>query len=177
MMTNSPVILTLDCDMYSNDPTTPVRALCYLTDPKIKSGLGFVQFPQKFQGVSENDIYACEYKRLFDINMIGFDGLMGPNHVGTGCFFNRRVFYGPPSNMISAQIDELNPNRIADKSIEAKDVLELAHNVAGCSYEYNTNWGSKVRLNHHSHIRLTLSYIPFVIKIISRQNVEIVFLF
>ncbi|CAF2027565.1 unnamed protein product [Brassica oleracea] len=150
VMTNSPVILTLDCDMYSNDPTTPVRALCYLTDPKIKSGLGFVQFPQKFQGVSENDIYACEYKRLFDINMIGFDGLMGPNHVGTGCFFNRRVFYGPPSNMISAQIDELNPNRIADKSIEAKDVLELAHNVAGCSYEYNTNWGSKMGFRYGS---------------------------
>ncbi|XP_048619048.1 cellulose synthase-like protein G3 isoform X2 [Brassica napus] len=127
VMTNSPVILTLDCDMYSNDPTTP-----------------------KFQGVRENDIYACEYKRLFDINMIGFDGLMGPNHVGTGCFFNRRVFYGPPSNMISAQIDELNPNRIADKSIEAKDVLELAHNVAGCSYEYNTNWGSKMGFRYGS---------------------------
>ncbi|KAF2532332.1 hypothetical protein F2Q70_00033000 [Brassica cretica] len=150
VMTNSPVILTLDCDMYSNDPTTPVRALCYLTDPKIKSGLGFVQFPQKFQGVSKNDIYACEYKRLFDINMIGFDGLMGPNHVGTGCFFNRRVFYGPPSNMISAEIDELNPSRIADKSIEAKDVLGLAHKVAGCSYEYNTNWGSKMGFRYGS---------------------------
>ncbi|KAJ4867583.1 Cellulose synthase-like protein G1 [Raphanus sativus] len=144
VITNSPVILTLDCDMYSNDPTTPVRALCYLTDPKIKSGLGYVQFPQKFQGVSKNDIYACEYKRLFDINMIGFDGIMGPNYVGTGCFFNRRVFYGPPSNMILAEIDEHNPNRIADKSIEAKDVLELAHNVAGCNYEHNTNWGSKL---------------------------------
>ncbi|KAF8087198.1 hypothetical protein N665_0595s0011 [Sinapis alba] len=150
VMTNSPVILTLDCDMYSNDPTTPVRALCYLTDPKIKSGLGFVQFPQKFQGVSKNDIYACEYKRLFDINMIGFDGLMGPNHVGTGCFFNRRVFYGPPSNLILAEIDELNPNQIADKSIEAKDVLELAHNVAACNYEYNTNWGSKMGFRYGS---------------------------
>ncbi|CAN7071503.1 unnamed protein product [Brassica oleracea var. botrytis] len=36
VMTNSPIILTLDCDMYSNNPTTPLHALCYLSDPKIK---------------------------------------------------------------------------------------------------------------------------------------------
>ncbi|VVB11884.1 unnamed protein product [Arabis nemorensis] len=150
VMTNSPVILTQDCDMYSNDPSTPVRALCYLTDPEIKSGLGYVQFPQKFQGISKNDIYACEYKRLFEINMIGFDGLMGPNYVGTGCFFSRRVFYGPPSNFISPELDELRPNRIADKLIKGQDVLALAHNVAGCNYECNTNWGSKIGFRYGS---------------------------
>ncbi|XP_010439103.1 PREDICTED: cellulose synthase-like protein G3 [Camelina sativa] len=150
VMTNSPIILTLDCDMYSNNPVAPTRALCYLTDPEIKTGLGFVQFPQKFQGVSKNDIYACVYKRLFDINSIGFDGLMGPNHVGTGCFFNRRVFYGGPSNLILPEIDELKPDRIANKPIEAQDVLALAHNVAGCDYEHNTNWGSKIGFRYGS---------------------------
>ena len=34
-MTNAPIIPTLDCDMYSNDPQTPLRALCYLLDPKL----------------------------------------------------------------------------------------------------------------------------------------------
>ncbi|KAL1222568.1 Cellulose synthase-like protein G3 [Cardamine amara subsp. amara] len=150
VMTNSPIILTLDCDMYSNDPTTPVRALCYLTDPKIKSGLGYVQFPQKFDGLSKNDIYACEYKRLFDINLIGFDGLMGPTHMGTGCFFNRRVFYGPPSNFILPEINELSPSRIVDKPIEAQNVLTLAHDVARCNYEHNTNWGSKIGFRYGS---------------------------
>ncbi|VVB11882.1 unnamed protein product [Arabis nemorensis] len=147
VMTNSPIILTLDCDMYSNDPTTPVRALCYLSDPKINSGLGFVQFPQKFQGINKNDIYASELKRPFDINTIGYDGLMGPIYMGTGCFFNRRVFYGPPSK---PEIDELGPNWIADKSIKAQDVLALAHNVAGCNYELNTNWGSKIGFRYGS---------------------------
>jgi len=140
--------------MYSNDPATLVRALCYLTDPEIKSGLGYVQFPQKFLGISKNDIYACENKRLFIINMVGFDGLMGPTHVGTGCFFNRRAFYGPPYMLILPEINELKPYRIADKSIKAQDVLSLAHNVAGCIYEYNTNWGSKVRnkkINSHNY--------------------------
>uniref|UniRef100_A0A1J3JWE1 Cellulose synthase-like protein G3 n=1 Tax=Noccaea caerulescens TaxID=107243 RepID=A0A1J3JWE1_NOCCA len=150
VLTNSPVILVLDCDMYSNDPMTLVRALCYLTDPKIKSGLGFVQFPQRFQGVSKNDIYACEYKRLFVINMIGFDGLMGPNYHGTGCVFNRRVFFGPPSNLILPEIDELRPDRIADKSVKTQEVLALAHKVAGCNYEQNTNWGSKIGFRYGS---------------------------
>ncbi|CAN8274105.1 unnamed protein product [Cochlearia groenlandica] len=150
VMTNSPIVLTLDCDMYSNDPTSPVRALCYLTDPQINSGLGFVQYPQKFQGLSKNDIYACEYKRLFDINMIGFDGLMGPMHVGTGCFFNRRVFFGPPTSLVLPEIDELKPYRIVDKPIKAQYVLALAHDVAGCKYEHNTNWGSKIGFRYGS---------------------------
>ena len=34
-MTNATVILTLDSDMYSNDPQTPLRALCYLLDPSM----------------------------------------------------------------------------------------------------------------------------------------------
>ncbi|KAK1403961.1 hypothetical protein POM88_003566 [Heracleum sosnowskyi] len=28
-MTNAPIVLTQDCDMFSNDPKTPLRALCY----------------------------------------------------------------------------------------------------------------------------------------------------
>ncbi|XP_048600079.1 cellulose synthase-like protein G2 isoform X2 [Brassica napus] len=150
VMTNSPIILTLDCDMYSNNPTTPLHALCYLSDPKINFGLGFVQFPQRFQGINRNDVYASELRRPFDINMVGYDGLMGPIHVGTGCFFNRRIFYGPPANLILPELDELAPTRIADKPIKAHTVLALAHNVAGCNYEHNTNWGSKIGFRYGS---------------------------
>ncbi|KAG2240362.1 hypothetical protein Bca52824_090852 [Brassica carinata] len=150
VMTNSPVILTLDCDMFSNNPRTPLHALCYLSDPKINSTLGFVQFPQKFHGINKNDIYASELRRLFVINMVGFDGLMGPTYVGTGCFFNRRAFYGPPTNLILPEVDELGPNWIADKPIKDHDVLALAHNVAGCNYERNSNWGSKIGFRYGS---------------------------
>ncbi|KAJ0239646.1 Cellulose synthase-like protein G3 [Hirschfeldia incana] len=150
VMTNSPIILTLDCDMYSNNPTTPLHALCYFSDPKISSGLGFVQFPQRFQGINKNDIYASELIHPFDINMVGYDGLMGPIHVGTGCFFSRRVFYGPPANLILPELDELRPNRIVDKPIKSQSVLALAHDVAGCNYEHNTNWGSKIGFRYGS---------------------------
>ncbi|XP_034711718.1 cellulose synthase-like protein G3 isoform X2 [Vitis riparia] len=39
-MSNAPVILTLDTDMYSNDPQTPLRVLCYLLDPAMDPKLG-----------------------------------------------------------------------------------------------------------------------------------------
>ena len=55
-MTNAPVVLTLDSNMHSNDPQTPLRALCYLLDPDMDPNLGFVQFPQTFDGINKNDI-------------------------------------------------------------------------------------------------------------------------
>ena len=143
-MTNAPIILTLDCDTYSNDPQTPLRALCYLSDPKIRSKLGYIQFPQKFHGINKNDIYACEYKRVFQINPLGLDGLLGPNYVGTGCFFNRRVFFGGPSTLISLEITEIGPYHVVDKPIQSQPIMELAHKVAGCNYENNTKWGFEV---------------------------------
>ncbi|KAF5478060.1 hypothetical protein F2P56_004650 [Juglans regia] len=140
-MTNAPIILNLDCDMYSNDPRTPLRALCYLLDPKLMSQLAYVQFPQIFHGINKNDTYSCEYKRPFCSNLLGLDGMLGPNYIGTGCFFNRRAFFGSPSNIVPPEIPELCPDSVVDKSIQSQPVLELAHKVARCNYEYKTKWG------------------------------------
>ena len=158
VMTNAPMILTLDCDMYSNDPQTPLSVLCYLLDPKIRSKLGFIQFPQQYHGLNKNDIYACEHKYLFIINPLGMDGLSGPNYVGTGCFFNRRAFFGGPLTMISPEIPELNPHQVVDKHIQSQPILELAHKVAGCNYENNTSWGYKVSLLYILFFSLVKAY-------------------
>ena len=143
-MTNAPVVLTLDCDTYSNDPQTPSRALCYLSDPKLQSRIGYVQFPQRFRGINKNDIYACELKALFVINPAGMDGNSGPNYVGTGCYFNRRAFFGGPSQFLSPEIHDLAPDKVVDKLIQSPEVLDLAHRVAACNYEKNSDWGRKV---------------------------------
>lgn len=145
-MTNAPIVLTLDCDMYSNDPQTPNRVLCFFLDSKLVSNLSFIQFPQRFHGVSKNDIYASEYKRLFIFNPIGMDGLLGPAYVGTGCFFVRRAFFGSPSSFEPPELPELDPNHIVERVIHSQEVLDLAYMVAGCDYENNTKWGSKVCL-------------------------------
>ncbi|KAJ9148098.1 hypothetical protein P3X46_030192 [Hevea brasiliensis] len=150
VMTNAPIILTLDCDMYSNDPQTLLRVLCYYSDPEIRSKYSYVQFPQHFHGINKNDIYACQFKRLFAIQPMGFDGLGGSNNVGTNVFFSRRAFFGGPSNFISPEIPELSPDHLVDKPIQSPEVLALACHVAGCNYENQCAWGYKMGFRYGS---------------------------
>ncbi|KAL2551030.1 Cellulose synthase-like protein G3 [Forsythia ovata] len=148
VMTNAPIILTLDCDMISNDPSTPHQMLCHFMDNSPK--LGFVQFPQRFDGLNKADIYASEFRRPFHINPVGMNGLSGPDYFGTGTFFRRRIFYGAPSSFIQPEILELRPDHVVEKSIKNQPILELAHHVAGCNYENQTSWGSKIGFRYGS---------------------------
>ncbi|MBA0801042.1 hypothetical protein Gohar_011433 [Gossypium harknessii] len=150
VMTNAPIILTQDCDMYSNDPQTPLRMLCYLSDPALKSSLAFIQFPQRFHGVNKDDIYDNEYKLPFQINPMGLDGLKGPNYVGSGCVFRRRALFGDPSTPVAPEIPELSPEHVVNKPIRSQETLSLAHHVASCNYENETKWGSKTGFRYGS---------------------------
>ncbi|XP_050227417.1 cellulose synthase-like protein G3 isoform X2 [Mercurialis annua] len=150
VMSNAPIVLTLDCDMRSNDPQTLFRVLCYYWDPEIRNKYAYIQFPQHFEGINKNDIYAVQFKRLFLIQAMGLDGIKGPNYVGTGCFFSRKAFSGGPSNFALPEVDELTSVYAVDKPIGSQEVLALAHNVAGCNYENHTSWGSKVGFRYGS---------------------------
>ncbi|CAN4096327.1 unnamed protein product [Withania somnifera] len=140
VMTNAPLILTLDCDMYSNDPRTLQRVLCYFCDPSIRGKLGYVQFPQRYHGLNEDDIYGGDNVRTFRILPSGLDGLGGPDNCGTGCFFNRRALLGSPSSP-----EDSHTHNIA---ISSASVVDLAHHVATCNYEYNTGWGIKMGIKY-----------------------------
>ncbi|XP_078150950.1 cellulose synthase-like protein G3 [Carex rostrata] len=138
-LTNAPIILTVDCDMYSSDPTSPHKALCYFLDPTTSTKLAFVQFPQLFQGLNKNDIYGCELKRYFMINNHGFDGLCGPNYVGTNTFHARCALFGSSLKGVNDQ-----------EQIGSKMVLEKAIKVAGCDYEVGTKWGNTIGFRYGS---------------------------
>ncbi|GJT03558.1 cellulose synthase-like protein G3 [Tanacetum coccineum] len=149
-MTNAQIILTQDCDMYSNDPQTPKKALCYFSDPLVQPTLGYVQFPQRFHGLNKDDIYGGEFLRAFVANAVGMDGFLGPIYTGSGCFFVRRVFFGGPTLMVPPEIKELRPDHVVEKPIRTRPVIELAHHVAGCNYEYNTKWGFQIGFRYGS---------------------------
>ncbi|WCJ26557.1 cellulose synthase like G3 [Euphorbia peplus] len=150
-MTNAPILLTLDCDTYSNDPITPKRVLCYYQNTKfLKEEYAYIQFPQHFKGINKDDIYAGEYKRLFQIQPVGFDGLGGPNFVGTGCFFSRRALFGGPSSFFKPEMAELSPYYAPEKPIKSKEVVALAKLVAQCNYENGTTWGYKMGFRYGS---------------------------
>ncbi|KAL0925746.1 hypothetical protein M5K25_004116 [Dendrobium thyrsiflorum] len=132
-MTNAPLILTLDCDMFSNDPNAPQRALCYFLDKDFSPNLSFIQFPQIFTGLNKNDIYSSgEFRRVFILGEQGLDGLQGPNYVGTGCFFSCRSLYSsPPVAMPSS--DEF---KVQSCLLSSKLVLLKAHEAACSEYEH-----------------------------------------
>ncbi|KAL0457041.1 UNVERIFIED_CONTAM: Cellulose synthase-like protein G2 [Sesamum latifolium] len=65
MISNSPYVLVLDCDMYCNDPSSARQAMCLHLDPKLSPKLGFVQFPQKFYNISETDIYDGQLRYIW----------------------------------------------------------------------------------------------------------------
>ncbi|OVA08227.1 Cellulose synthase [Macleaya cordata] len=143
IMTNAPIVLSLDCDMFCNDPQAPRQALCHLLDPIEGSKIAFVQFPQRYRGINSSDIYNNELKRPFKINAEGLDGLGVVNYVGTGPFINRKAFYGGPLTQTNVNtFPGFNNDKIFDRnSINSRLVLEEAERVAGCKYEQGTNWG------------------------------------
>ncbi|KAJ9706238.1 hypothetical protein PVL29_001665 [Vitis rotundifolia] len=133
-MTDAPIIL--DSDMFSNDPQTPLRVLCYLLDPSMDSKLQYIQFPHIFDGnhgINKNDIYGGKHKLAYQIQTKGMHGSAGPIYVGTGCFLRRRVLFGGPS-----EIPKLNQDHPAAsesiKSIKSEEDLTMAQHVAGCTY-------------------------------------------
>lgn len=133
-LTNAPIFLLLDCDMYSNDPKTPLRMLCYFLDPNIDPDFGFVQFPQLFNNINKYDTYCTEHVLENRICTFGMDGLEGMSFMGTNAFIKREALLGKPTK----------GKWIWNEQNESGYDLALAHHVASCSYEENTKWGSEI---------------------------------
>lgn len=158
VMSNSPYILVLDCDMFSNDPTSARQAMCFHLDPKISPSLAFVQFPQKFHNASKNDLYDSQMRSLFTVQWQGMDGLNGPVLSGTG-FYIKRVslcgkfsdkgtdlielgqYFGSSNELIKS----LNQNYIrSNVENNGRALLEGTRLLASCNYEIGTQWGQEV---------------------------------
>ncbi|KAL4570640.1 hypothetical protein LXL04_026299 [Taraxacum kok-saghyz] len=133
IMTNAPIFITLDCDMYSNDPKTPLRMLCYFLDPNLDPKLAFVQFPQRFDNINKNDTYGAKHVMETRVCTAGMDGLGGTFFMGSCGFFRRQALIESPKD----------PQHIWNEPIQSKDI-SLAHHVASCRYEDNTIWGREI---------------------------------
>ncbi|KAJ0775687.1 putative cellulose synthase (UDP-forming) [Helianthus annuus] len=70
LISNSPYILGLDCDMYCNNKNSAREAMCFHLDPNLSSSLAFVQFPQTFHNISKHDIYESQLRCFFKVNKL-----------------------------------------------------------------------------------------------------------
>ncbi|CAL8074787.1 unnamed protein product [Prunus armeniaca] len=157
VISNSPYILGLDCDMHCHDPSSARQAMCFHLDPKISPSLALVQFPQKFQNISNNDIYDSQLRSIFS-KWQGFDGVGGPCVSGTGYYIKRlslcsnsihedgdpmklRESFGPSNEFIKS----LHQNNKPDMLIHRKNaLLNEAQLLASCAFENGTEWGEEV---------------------------------
>ncbi|XVE72412.1 hypothetical protein DITRI_Ditri11bG0037500 [Diplodiscus trichospermus] len=172
LMTNAPFMLNVDCDMFANNPQVIRQAICQLLGSEGEREIGFVQFPQCFYDGPKDDPYGNQLVVLIEHVGRGIAGLQGPCYSGTGCFHRRKVIYGAwPDNAenqgknhtsINGKLDDYELLKEFGKSKEfsesasyalkgkkdfprnLSDSLEAAFQVAGCSYEFGTSWGTKV---------------------------------
>lgn len=158
-ISNSPYILVLDCDMHCNDPTSARQAMCYYCDPQTSQSIAFVQFPQTFRNISEDDIYDSQLRFVFKIQWHGFDGAGGPTISGTNFYIKREALlgsfskqqdlmalkrsFGPSNDFIKTLVEDYKPCFIEDGE-SSRMLLEHANVLASCSYEDQTTWGTKV---------------------------------
>ncbi|KAK4588674.1 hypothetical protein RGQ29_019616 [Quercus rubra] len=145
-ISNSPIILNVDCDMYSNNSMSVRDALCFFMDEEKGNEVGFIQFPQGFENLTKNDVYGGSLNVLMELEMPGFDGNGGPCYIGTGCFHRRETLSGQEYS----KIYKADWKRWSNRSVEdSTSVLEETCKVlASCSYEENTQWGKEMGLKY-----------------------------
>lgn len=174
LVSNSPYVLVLDCDMHCNSRSSILEAMCFHLDHRLSSStdLAFVQFPQMFHNLSSNDIYANELRSIFSTRWKGLDGLRGPILSGTGFYVRRDALYGakPPgtssvtqefscmevgelkrrfglSNDLVASVRTLHRSgNTATRNVLPQD----AKSVASCAYEMDSKWGKEVGFLYQS---------------------------
>ncbi|XP_004495306.1 cellulose synthase-like protein E1 [Cicer arietinum] len=157
VISNSPYILVLDCDMFCSEPASARQALCFHLDPKISPSLAFVQFPQKFHNISKNDIYDSQHRATYKVLWQGMDGLKGPLLSGTGFYIKRESLYGNYKNKdTDFELQEyVGTSNEFIKSLKQKDSTNLVTVgselpvqetllLASCNYETGTKWGKEV---------------------------------
>ncbi|KAK1430406.1 hypothetical protein QVD17_13115 [Tagetes erecta] len=168
LISNSPYILGLDCDMYCNDKNSARQAMCFHLDPKLSSSLAFVQFPQTFHNVvSKHNIYEGDLRCIFKTLWRGMDGIKGPCLSGTCYYLKREALYNPPSTQKDIKLEELkhcfgssnefisslskkyNGKLDCQKDSFYESLQETKH-LASCEYENDTKWGHEVGFRYFS---------------------------
>ncbi|XP_041025126.1 cellulose synthase-like protein E6 isoform X2 [Juglans microcarpa x Juglans regia] len=156
-ISNSPIILNLDCDMYSNNSESVRDAVCFYMDEEKGHEVGFVQFPQSFENITKNDVYGSSLNVIMGVEIPGFDGNGGPLFIGTGCFHRRNALCGQKYSDQECKVNWKEWNGI--KIEESAGVLEDTSKVlASCTYEEKyTQWGNEVGLKYGCPVEDVLS--------------------
>ncbi|KAJ8770570.1 hypothetical protein K2173_018061 [Erythroxylum novogranatense] len=145
-VSNSPIILNVDCDMYSNNANSIRNALCFFMDDEKGHEIGYVQSPQAFENITKNDLYGNSLHVSAEVEIAGLDANGGPPYFGTGCFHRREALCG--KQYIKGYKVDLK--KVDEKTVEvnSKKLEEVSKVLASCSYENDTEWGKEMGLKY-----------------------------
>ncbi|XP_022036311.1 cellulose synthase-like protein H1 isoform X2 [Helianthus annuus] len=166
VMTNAPLMLNVDCDMYANNPQVFLHAMCIVFGHKNDQDWGFFEFPQAFYDGLKDDPFGNQLDNLYYVEN-GIAALQGPFYGGSNCFHRRKVIYGlsPNDKIKNGSIGNEDLHKVFGNSHEMREsaaqilsgsnakienqkslssLIEAAIHVAGCTYDYGTDWGKKV---------------------------------
>ncbi|XP_057795222.1 cellulose synthase-like protein E1 [Salvia miltiorrhiza] len=145
-ISNGPIILNVDCDMYSNNSQSIRDALCFFLDEEKGHEIAYVQFPQKFHNLTRNELYGGSLRIIFEVEFLGLDGCGGPMYVGTGCFHRRDILCG--RQLSEASMFEFKGRTNSRSGESDAELEERAKALASCTYELNTQWGHEMGLKY-----------------------------
>ncbi|KAK7290611.1 hypothetical protein RIF29_05157 [Crotalaria pallida] len=142
-ISNAKIILTVDCDMHSNNSQSVRDALCFYMDEEKGHDIAFVQFPQIFENMTKNDLYASSMLALSKVEFYGSDGYGGPSYIGTCCFHRRDALCGRKySSEYWNDLKSENDHFIIEANLH--ELEEKSKALASCTYEENTLWGKEM---------------------------------
>ncbi|KAH9604922.1 hypothetical protein KSS87_015353 [Heliosperma pusillum] len=145
-ISNAPIVLNVDCDMYSNNSQSIRDALCLLMDQVQSQDIAFVQFPQNFDNVDQNDIYGAHLHVISQVELPGLDGIGGPLYIGTGCFHRREILEGLKYSKEYKIKWKTQNTTTANRTLD--ELEERAKKLASSTYELNSQWGKEVGLKY-----------------------------
>ncbi|XP_039028210.1 cellulose synthase-like protein E6 [Hibiscus syriacus] len=145
-ISNSPIILNVDCDMYSNNSESIKDSLCFFMDEEKGHEIAFVQHPQTFHNLTNNDIYGNSLRVARKVEFPGLDANGGPCYIGTGCFHRREALSGKKYDE-TCKVDwkRLNHTRVEESTIVVEETCKV---LASCSFEQNSPWGKEMGLKY-----------------------------
>ncbi|KAG9144127.1 hypothetical protein Leryth_013769 [Lithospermum erythrorhizon] len=145
-ISNAPIILNVDCDMYSNNSQAVRDALCFFMDERQGNEIAFVQFPQNYENVTKNDLYGNSLLIIAQVDFCGIDGHGGPLYVGSGCFHRRETLSGAKySKEGLAKLTRERPIKFKENIHELEERLKF---LANCQFEENTEWGDEIGVKY-----------------------------
>ncbi|KAJ4799271.1 Cellulose synthase family protein [Rhynchospora pubera] len=146
VISNGPIILNVDCDMYSNNSDSIRDALCFFLDEEKGCDIAFVQYPQNYNNMTKNDTYGNSLSVMNEVDLCGFDSWGGPPYIGTGCFHRRESLCGMKHT--KDYKEDWNRGSERNPPDDIRKLEEKAESLATCTYELNTLWGHEVGLKY-----------------------------